>query len=62
MTYRYIGQCRPSVPGIPAHDLTDEEYQTYAAEYGPGALRGVYIHDKPAPKSKKAEKPEGEED
>ena len=48
MTYKYIGDGKIFLPGVPARDLTDEEWERLTPEQKAAARNSrVYRHQKP---------------
>jgi hypothetical protein len=49
MTHKFIGVEGEGIPGVPARDLTDEEYEEALARHGPGGALAELYQDEPAP-------------
>ena len=48
--WTYLGAgVAPEVPGVPARDLTDDEYAAACERLGEAALRGVYVNETEPP-------------
>jgi hypothetical protein len=49
MTHKFIGVEGEGIPGVPARDLTDEEYEEALARHGPGGVLAELYRDESAP-------------